>query len=299
MKPPVLTSMLLLFISITAKAQLSFLPQIGFEKSKTSVRVNDLSSFSPIGSTGNLKANLRADYRFKKGHGPYVAFGTNPGAVAYSFTDPSTAMSNFKAATNSLQWRFEGGYQYSSKPITLKKASKTQPAKATTHHTEVRRSCGSYYNYHKQKTTTATTKQNNNLNLRLQPSLGIAYIPSVQENLKSGGTTYQYNAGNYKTALVSGMGIEFGKGKQRLFTLSAFYAKGLSNLKEQEISSLENNKITNTTLNSKTSSWGMTIGVPFSFSKTKKTVVTPVKPTEHKEYKSKCGSYQGRCTKRI
>jgi hypothetical protein len=95
------------------------------------------------------------------------------------------------------------------------------------------------------------------------------------------------------------MGIEFGKGKQRLFTLSAFYAKGLSNLKEQEISSLENNKITNTTLNSKTSSWGMTIGVPFSFSKTKKTVVTPVKTTEHKEYKSKCGSYQGRCTKRI
>ena len=303
MKPTALTAMLLLCIVIGVKAQLSFLPQIGFEQSKTSVQVNDLSSFSPMGSTSNLKANLRADYRFKKGHGPYVALGTTPGAVAYSFTDPSDAMNNFKASANSLQFRFEGGYQFRSKPINLKKTSKQQPATTIARPTEMRRSCGSYYRCNKQKTTASSTKtkQNNTLNLRLQPSIGIAYIPSAQKNLESNGNTYQYNAGNYKTALVSGMGFEFGKGKQRLFTISVFYTKGLSNLNEQEITNLENNKISNTTLNSNTSSWGMTVGVPFSFSKTKKNAVAPVpvKTMEYKDYRSRCGSYQGRCTRRI
>ncbi len=101
--------------------------------------------------------------------------------------------------------------------------------------------------------------------------------------------------------MVSGMGFEFGKGKQRLFTLSVFYTKGLDKQDEQTIANMENDKMASTTLKSNTSSWGMTVGVPFSFSKEKK-AIAPVKiskPTEHQQYRSKCGSYRGSCTRKI
>lgn len=306
MKPAALTGMLVLLVAITANTQLSFLPQIGLEQSKTSVRVNELPSFSPLGSKGSLKANLRMDYRFRKGHAPYISIGTAPGAVAYTFTDASAAANNFGAAANSTQWKFEGGYQYSSKPINFKKTAKKETEKINSRHTEVKRSCGSNssYRYNKERTETAKiAKQNNSMNLRLQPSIGVAYIPSTKENIISDGSLYQYNAGNYKIALTSGMGFELGKGKQRLFTLSVFYTKGLSNLGEQEISRVENDKISNTKLNPRTSGWGMMIGVPFSFSKTKKIASVPAKTNtmtqQKQEYKRKCGSYQGRCIRRI
>jgi opacity protein-like surface antigen len=115
MKPAAFTLMLVLFVTITANAQLSFLPQVGLEQSKTSLGINDLPSFSPMGVNNYLKANLRMDYRFKNGHSPYISFGTSPGVVEYSFADPSNAANNFKTAAGSLQFRMEGGYQYSSK----------------------------------------------------------------------------------------------------------------------------------------------------------------------------------------
>ncbi len=306
MKPAAFTLTLVLLVAITANAQLSLLPQIGLEQSKTSVSVNDLPSFSPMGVNNNLKANLRMDYRFKKGHSPYVSFGTSPGAVAFSFAEPSNAVNNFKTSASSLQWKMEGGYQYSSKPINLKKSSKKQTAESTTKKEVTKKSCGSYsYNRQSKERTAAktTAKQNNNLNLRLQPSIGVAYLPSIEKDLQSDGSIYQYNAGNYKTAMVSGMGFEFGKGKQRLFTLSVFYTNRLGNQDEQRIASIENDKMANTTFNSNTSSWGMMVGVPFSFSKTRK-AIAPVKPTmtpEQKQYyKSKCGgSYRSGCTRKI
>ena len=302
MKPAAFTLMLVLLVAVTANAQLSFLPQIGIEQSKTSVSINDLPSFSPMGVNNYLKANLRMDYRFKKGHSPYVSLGTSPGVVNYSFADPANAATNFKTAAGSLQFKMEGGYQYSSKPINLKKNSGKQTAESTTQKETIKKSCGSY-SYRNKATTAAktTAKQNNNLNLRLQPSIGVAYLPSVEQDLQSDGSTYQYNAGNYKTAMVSGMGFEFGKGKQRLFTLSVFYTKHLGNLDEQMIESIQNDKMANTSLNSNTSSWGMVVGVPFSFSKNKK-AITPVKPTQapQQNYKSKCGGYyRSNCTRKI
>ena len=138
MKPAAFTLLPVLLVAISAKAQLSFLPQLGFERSKTLVQYNNSSSFSPIGSRANPKANLRMDYLFKKSHGPYMAVGTAPGAVAFSFNDVANAANNFKAAQNSLQWRLEGGYQYSSKPINLKKATKKPVEKFITRNTEVK-----------------------------------------------------------------------------------------------------------------------------------------------------------------
>jgi hypothetical protein len=92
MKPAATTLMLVLLVAITANAQLSFLPQVGFEQVKTSVRVNDLPSFSPMGFANNFKANLRMDYRFKKGHGPYIGLGSAPGAMAFSFVDATNVL---------------------------------------------------------------------------------------------------------------------------------------------------------------------------------------------------------------
>lgn len=306
MKPAAFILALVLLTAVTASAQLTFLPQIGLEQSRTSVTVNDLPSFSPMGINNNLKANLRMDYRFKKGHSPYLSFGTSPGAVAFTFAEPSTAANSFKTSAGALQWRMEGGYQYSSKPINLTRSSKKQNVESTTQREGIKRSCGSnsYYRQSKEGTAAKTTaKQNNNFNLRLQPSIGVAYLPSIENDLQSYGSRYQYNAGNYKTALVSGMGFEFGKGTQRLFTLSVFYTNRLGNQDEQTIASIQNDKLANTTLNSNTSSWGMLIGVPFSFSKTRK-AIAPVKPTmapeQKQNYKSKCGGYyRSGCTRKI
>lgn len=303
MKPVAITCTLVLLIVVTANAQLSFLPQVGFDQTKTSVRVNDLPSFSPMGFASNFKANLRTDYRFKKGHGPYLSIGTAPGAMAFSFSDVANAATNFTAASNDLQLRLESGYQYTSKPINLTKP-KNQTAKTTAQTTETKYRCGSYsYSRQHRTATTVAAKPANNLNFRLQPSIGVAYLPSVKNDLVATGTGYQYNAGNYKTAMVSGMGFEFAKGKQRLFTLSVFYTKGLGNLDEQTITNVENEKVSNTTLNSKSSGWGMMVGVPFSFTKNKK-LIAPAKttsPTPHKEYyKSRCGSYRSSgCVRKI
>lgn len=309
MKLAAFSAILFLFVASTTYAQLTFLPQIGFERSRTFVQVNDLSSFSPLGPMSDFKANLRIDYRFKKGHSPYMNIGTSPGAVAYNFSDVAAVANNFKATTNTTQLKIEGGYQYSSKPFKFKKTATKEPVKNNSRTTEFKSGCGpSSYSFNrcgKQKTTTSTAaaKQNNSMNLRLQPSLGIAYIPFTKENSFSSGPGYQYNAGNYKTALVSGMGFEFGKGKQRLFTLSMFYSKGLSKLGGQEFSSVENEKVNTAEISSRTSSWGMSVGVPFSFSKTKKIAAVPAKTStitqERPAYKSKCGSYQGRCVRRI
>ena len=303
MKPTAITGVLVLLIAISAKAQLSFLPQLGFERSKTFVDYNNVPSFSPMGSQGNFKANLRMDYRFKKGHGPYIGVGTVPGTVAFSFTDVANAANNFKAAQNSLQWKLEGGYQYSSKPITLKKAAAKKPAvKTSSYNSEVQRHCGSYcYSYRQRTTTTSSSaKRSSNLTLRLQPSVGIAYLPSIKDDLEVNGSNYQYNAGNYKTAITSGMGFEFAKGKQRLFTLSLFYAKALDQSDKEKFSGVENGKtVTNVVSSSNTSSWGLMLGIPFSLSKNKKAVAPVVKKEPVREYQSRCEYYRSRCIRRL
>ena len=297
MKPAATSLVLGLLLATTTNSQLSFLPQIGFEQAKTSVTLNDAASFSPMSFVNNFKANFRMDYRFKKGHGPYIGLGTAPGAMAFSFADAANVATNFNSASSSLQFKMEAGYQYSSKPINLTKASKKENVKTTTQQTQTRYRCGSYYYRGSQHRTTNTSKAQpaDNLNLRLQPSVGVAYIPSVKDNFLTTGSGYQYNAGNYKTALVTGMGLEFGKGKQRLFTLSLFHTKGLGKLDQQSIRNLENEKMSNATLSSKSSGWGMMVGVPFSLAKTKK-LIAPAKtfaPTHHHRqyYRSKCSGY--------
>ena len=293
MKPAATSLVLGLLLAITSNSQLSLLPQIGFDRTKTSVSVNDVSSFSPLGFANSFKANVRLDYRFKKGHSPYLGVGTVPGAMAFSFADAANAATNFNSSSSSLQFKIEGGYQFSSKPINLTKGSKKEDAKIITQQTQTRNRCGSYHSRGSRHSTrnAALVKPTNNLNLRLQPSVGLAYLPSVKNDLVITNLGYQYNAGNYKTAVVTGMGLEFGKGQQRLFTLSLVYTKGLGKPAEQSIANIENEKVPNTVLNSKSSAWGMMVGIPFSLTKTKKIIpVKTVTPTHYRQhFKSKCG----------
>jgi hypothetical protein len=300
MRSAAVCGLLLLLVGATASAQFSITPQVGFEQSKTALSYNNLSSFAPLGWQGTLKAALHMDYRFKNGFGPYASVGSSPAVVAFSFANPSDALNNYKAATESLQWRLEGGYQFTSKPILLKKGTaKNIVSKSVAAPTEYKRSCGSYQHHGcgQQKSVQAFKKpQNNNLNLRLQPSLGVSYIPDAPEDFKTVGNTTQYNAGNWKTAVVSALGFEFDKGHQRLLTLNIFYSKGLTNLDTKTFTKTENGKPSSGTFNSSSSAWGMTVGIPFSFVQAKKHAP---KPVQKQPAKSGCESYRSHCVRHI
>jgi hypothetical protein len=226
-----------------------------------------------------------------------VAVGTSPAVVNFSFADPAAAISNYTVAAGALQWQLEGGYQYSSKPINFKKSSAGKTSAISSQKTGIKKSCGSstYKSSCGSKSKTAYTKKNNSLNMRLQPSVGVAYKPNIEKDLVTNGALYQYNAGNWNTAVVAGLGIEFGKGTQRLFTLSSYYTKGLGNLGTQTLSTAKEGKSTVSDFRSSTSNWGMMLGVPFSLIKKKApTMVKPVTqpPQQKLYYKNKCGSYR-------
>lgn len=306
MKPAAIYVLLLCFTANAAFAQLSLLPQLGFDNTNADLRVNDLTTVSPASFQGNFKAALRADYRFKNLHGPYASIGTSPAPVSVRFSDPNMA-SNFTSARNALQFRLEAGYGYNSKPISLGKKSSFRSVSTQAASTEVVRktriaksSCGSGYMASKAHCSGKKLKQpfsktqSATLNLRLQPSVGIAYVPGVEENISKTGNSYSYRTGNWNTALVSGLGLAFAKGQRSLFTVNVAYTKGLGNLGVETLEERINGKPSVTTFSSSASAWGLTLGVPINVVKEKKAVKTEyihkVKKVHYQ--KSRCGSYK-------
>jgi hypothetical protein len=135
------------------------------------------------------------------------------------------------------------------------------------------------------------------LSVRIQPSAGMAWVPSVKDDITSNGVTYQYRAGNWRTAFVSAMGFELGKGRERLFTVSLHYVKGLGNLDTKTLVSVENGKPFNNSFNAATSNWGMSVGIPISLTKNKKPFA---KKTEYKSHcAGSCEQIRLRCVKKI
>ncbi|MDQ3681768.1 MAG: hypothetical protein M3352_01690 [Bacteroidota bacterium] len=300
MKMSAFPCLLFLLIGSAANSQFTLLPQIGFEQSRTTLEYNEEDEFKPLGVQGNLKASLRADYRFKRGHGPFVSIGSSPAMVKINFTDPETFKDNYQANKSSLQWQLEGGYQLTSKPIYFKKpVGENTTLKTSTEKSSIgKKSCRSYTYRSRcgdkgEKMKSSSTKKSTALNMRLQPSLGIAYRPNDDSDLSKNGNQYEYKAGNWNTALLSGLGFEFAKGAKRLFTLSIFHTKGLDD-REQTINSFSNGKNNVTYLESEASSWGMSVGIPFSLTKKKQVVVKSQK--QEKTTKSnytiikKCGT---------
>jgi len=223
-------------------------------------------------------------------------------------------MTLYNVSRANMQLRLEAGYQFTTNPINFNKAKKpSSPSTSKTKSTD-KSSCGSYSyrsncskNYSSQssrcqsKSSSAKKVENKNKGgwVRLQPSVGVGFIPSpktdVVSKVEGGQTTYEYRAGNWNTALVTGMGFEFGRNKQRLVNVSVNYFTGFGNTNKQTITALSDTKTSVANLESKASGWNMRIGIPFTLAekklakhKSERTKKTSCSERVKTEYKYRC-----------
>src|SRR4051812_18886029 len=114
-----------MLLSYGSQAQLSIVPTVGVDMFRTALSQGNLPSFSPLGNQFAPSLAVRMAYKLKSGQGAFVGVSTSSPATQLTFTDPDNAQKMYTAAAGALQLRFEGGYQFTSKPITLKKATNT------------------------------------------------------------------------------------------------------------------------------------------------------------------------------
>jgi hypothetical protein len=276
-----------LFIASAVNAQrLSLTPQVGFENSKTSVNYNNLGSFAPLGGEFNPQVSLRLDYKFKQGFGPYLGVSTSRSVVAYNFSNIDNGMNLYSATKANMQLRMEAGYQFTTNQLFLNKArsANSSASKATSKsscvgYSSSRSNCSKSYSSQSSrcqskssaaKKNVAKKVENKNKGawVRLQPSVGVGFIPSpktdVISKVQGGETVYEYRAGNWNTALLTGMGFEFGRNKQRLVSVSVNYFTGVGNMNKQTVSTVSGTKTSVANLESNASGWNMRIGIPFT-----------------------------------
>ena len=316
MRPAFITT--LVFIAwghATTAQKLSLTPQTGLEKNRTSIRFNDLSSFSPLCQKLTPQVALRMNYEFKKGHGPYVSLGTTRHIIALDVVNPENISRDLNAARHAVQFRTEAGYQFSSKPISLKRSANTVlPAKTPMVLSAPKKQCGDSYVRSKcgkkESSTLAirkiekpmqevmTRNKNKGWSFRIQPAVGAAYVPALKQDvvLKNENSAFTYKAGNYDLAFVSRVGFEFAKNRDSRFTLGIQYLRGLGNLDTRTVSTASGTKTNITQVRSSISSWSLTAGVPISLYKKQPVKKQQVEP---KRVPSKCGQYKMRYTKSI
>lgn len=306
----------ILFIASAVNSQkLSLTPQVGFENSKTSVNYNDLGSFAPLGGEFNPQVILRLDYKFKGGFGPYFGASTSRSVVLYSFNDLENGMNLYNATQANMQVRMESGFQFTTKPILFNKTKPSSNTSTSKTKSSNKSSCGSYSyrsscskSYYSQssrcqnKNSTAKKVENKNKGgwVRLQPSVGVGFIPSpktdVVTKVEGGQTTYEYRAGAWNTAFTTGMGFEFGRDKKRLVNVSVNYFTGIGSMDKETITAVSGTKTSVATLESKASGWNMRVGIPFTLAEkgaAKKNNQTKTKKTScseriKTEYKYRC-----------
>jgi len=253
-----------------ASAQFTLRPQLGIEDPMTKISYNDLSSFTPV-TQFQPQVGLHADYKFKSGFGPFVGLSTSRSSVNYTFNDPETGMTAYNATMGKMQLALQAGLQYSTRPFSLSRQSATSKCNVENKPTMKTGSCQSSHSCCS-KTTKAkkATPTKDAWTVRLQPSAGLSYIPSSKPTLetKTSGaqTSYAYNAGNLKTAIVTGMSFEFARNKAKFLTVSVNYFKGLGS-DETTFTTQSANKNVTTTLSSKVSGWNASVGIPISFTK--------------------------------
>jgi hypothetical protein len=302
MKAATLTILLSVATGIAATAQkLSLLPQIGVENSRTTVTYNNLKSFLPAGGVLTPQFGLRLDYQFKGNHGPYVAMASSRSVVSYNFSDPETGMNIYKASPADMQLRLQTGYMFSSKPIFFNKSGSSSKLSNTQQQkTEAKKNCGSYAMSSRcgkasEKAGISKVK-NRSLYMRIQPSLGAAFVSpgasAISTSTNAGQTVYNYKAGNWNTAITGGVGFEFGKGKQRIFTIGINYLKGIGNLDEQTVSAVSGTKTSIAKLDSKASAWNVTAGIPITLSSKTNKPAKRQHIQNHNPNKSRCGQYK-------
>jgi hypothetical protein len=301
MRPVTLLSFLFVVSGIAANAQFTLQPQMGIENPLTKMTYDNGAYYVPLQSQLAPRLGLRMDYKFKQGHGVFLGIAGSRSAVEYSFASPENGMTNYTASVGNMQLRFEGGYQFNTKPIFFKKQAVAKHSAPTKVATTEKRGCGGYsYSSHcgGSNRVASQPKVNQSWFVKIQPSIGMAFVPaggsSLESGVKNGQPVYTYSAGEYSTALITGAGFEFGAANKRLFTLNINYFKGLSDQSEKLVTQTAGKDVI-TSLNSKVSGWNATIGIPISLGKSKQQVAA--KHTEVK--KSNCEYYRSRCGRRI
>jgi hypothetical protein len=320
MRPVIFTSILFLLIGSAANAQLTIQPQLGFENTKTTVSYNDLNRIVPLSGQLTPQLAVRVDYKFKQQHGPFLGVSTSRSLVSYEFSDPDNGMKIYKASAGDIQLRLEGGYQFSSKPFYFSKPkAMAQPAPAAAPMRHQYRSYGSAYSQggrcgrsndmssQKYKSQSSSAVQSvkekeKGWYMAVQPLLGAALMPAVKSDIirqASGSqSSYVYNAGNWRSALITGAGFEFGKNTDKKFIVTVSYLKALGNLDNSQLTTMSGAKENVTQLKSDVSAWSIKAGIPITLSK-KKTVVKQVVTEQPREQKKQCGGYNSRCKRVI
>jgi hypothetical protein len=289
---------LLLVIAVygyAANAQFSLRPQIGIESPVTKITYNNQTSVKQQCQTGT-QIGLRADYQFKSGFGPFLGLFSHGPMVSYNFNDPETGMTDYKTSTGDTKLQILGGMQYSSKPFVL--SNKTNSTKSNQESKPETNSICSHYSpccsHRKSMEAQKSAPQNVTWTVKLQPSVGIAYMPSSKPDLETktidNQTSYTYNAGNVKTEFVTGMGFEFAVNKKKILAFSINYFKGLGN-NETKLTTETAGKTLTTYLSSNVSGWNASFGIPISFTKSKTSAVKTSNPKLDKPYHHSCGGY--------
>ena len=306
MRKAALTGLVFVACGFATSAQFSVTPRVGIEQAFTCVQYNNTTCINPMSSNFSPQIALRMDYLFHKTHGPFVGVATNRSIVTYEFTNPETGDKEFTASPGDWKMRLEAGYQVSSKPIALGRTVKPATMKGPE---VVQTPCAA----RKMMLVQAAVAQKPVMNVRIQPYVGMAFVPNPQTAIssafRSNETVYQYSAGNFTSAFISGVNLAFAKGNVSKFVLGVQYLKGIGNLNTETMTSALDNKQLNTQLSSSASAWNLTIGMPLSFSKSKPAVQkipAPAKVEAQKvapatapaaPAKKSCGWYKSRCAK--
>lgn len=288
MKTFTLCTVALVVTGFTAGAQkFTLIPQVGIQNPLTRVSLNNLPAFTPLQSQAAAMPGIRVDYQLKKGFGPFAGISTSPSAVAFSFNNPESAARNFTATQGNTMWQLQGGLQARSKPMYFKKtASIAQPAVVQEPKPSYSR-CGRYQATSRcgtqNRQQAAAPAPRKGMFVSIVPSAGIAFNPFTPQNLNSklqtAGSTATYQAGNINTAIITGVGFEFGNDTKRLFTLNINHFKGLGNNAETLVTESGLKMIT-TNLSSSVSGWSASFGIPIAMGK-KPAIKQPEKKTYH------------------
>jgi hypothetical protein len=306
MRKAALTGLVFVACGFATSAQFSVTPRVGIEQAFTCVQYNNTTCINPMSSNFSPQIALRMDYLFHKTHGPFVGVATNRSIVTYEFTNPETGDKEFTASQGDWKMRLEAGYQVSSKPIALGRTAKPSTVKAPD---VLLTPCAA----RKMMLAQAAIAKKPVMNVRIQPYAGMAFVPNPQTAIssafRSNETVYQYSAGNFTSAFISGVNLAFSKGDVGKFVLGVQYLKGIGNMNTESMTSALDNKQLNTQLSSSASAWNLTIGMPLSFSKSKPAVQKVVAPTKVEAQKvapattptapakKSCGWYKSRCAK--
>lgn len=301
MRHSVLAMLGLALLAQTANSQLTLTPKLGIENSRTQVSIDGNDFIKPVSMQLTPQAGIRLDYKFKKGHGVFAGISTSNTGVEYNFTNPEASLSNYFASRSSTRVRLEGGYQFNTKPVFFKNSNaskkKTETKSGSRSESNMKQGCGSYSSRSSccERLKAEKSKQlakAKAMSVRFQPQIGMAYIPSPKndfsEKIQGAQTTYTYNAGNWSTALIGGMGFEFAKGKTKLFQVNLQYLKGIGNMSNELLKTESSGKSVETYYASRASSWNLSFGFPVSFAKN-----TAAK--KHREQKSGCQQQRTHC----